>query len=363
MNQIFLPTVLLFLTAGDPAPGSNAEEIFPKIQTQYGAGGLGWIRAYCRSKGICRIRPKTLRYFRQPSGVVSTAIEVDLVTGRMTTYPGTHDKGEKTSRSLAPERVSDLKRILRSERFTSLPHENPRFGMDGYSILIESTLDERYVWKLHWMPEERFLQVANEIEAILGVMKAAHDGRAATSSFDEPALKQRYEALVSSLGRERVAKDYAGAVRQLDSSDPNAVIAGLRTLASTGDPAVIPWIVPHLDSENANVRVQAGSCLEQVVSGHELKRRDDRHPDRMVIRPLGPGDLELRPMAWVILKMLHKPDDGNTHANAATMIGYLNLKEFEGELRKLQRSGHPAVTKAAQTALEQIDTARSSGGE
>jgi len=348
MNPTVLPVILLFLVTGDPAPGSIAESIFPNIKTQYGAGGLGTIRAYCKDKGIGQIGLNTLRYFRQPVGVVSMAVEVDLATGRLTSYPGTHDKGEKTSRNLPPEQLAELKRILRSERFTSLPVENPKFGMDGYSILIESTIDGKYFWKLHWMPEGAFLQVANEVESLLG--------KVGVSSPDESALKQRYDAFVKSLKRERIAEEYAGALRQLDSADPSAVAAGVQTLAATGDPAVIPWIVPHLDSGNAEVRISAGACLEKVVSSHELKRRDDRHPDRIVIKPLGPGDLDLRPMAWVVLKMLRKPDDGSTHAYAATMIGYLNLREFEGQMRTLLKSRHPAVTRAAQAALEQLDS-------
>jgi hypothetical protein len=175
------------------------------------------------------------------------------------------------------------------------------------------------------------------------------------SKHDEPTLKQAYEAFVESLGRERISRDYPGAVRQLDSTDPKTVVIGLKTLAATEDPAAIPWIVPYLDSENGEVRVWAGACLEKIVNGHELKRRDQRYPERIIIRPLGPGELDFKPVAWAILKMLRQPDDGNTHAYAATMIGYLNLKEFEGELKTLLKSRHPAVTRAAQTALEQID--------
>ena len=59
-------------------------------------------------------------------------------------------------------------------------------------------------------------------------------------------------------------------------------------------------------------------------------------------------------MAWVILNMLRKSDDGNTHSYAANMIGYLGLEDFDGELRKLQKSRHPAVTRAARNALEML---------
>jgi hypothetical protein len=191
---------------------------------------------------------------------------------------------------------------------------------------------------------------------ILVLCKLVVAGDNLPSQHDEPTLKQAYVTFVKSLGRERIARDYRGAVRQLDSSDPKTVVIGMKTLAATEDPAGIPWIVAYLDAENAEVRVWAGSCLEKIVCGYELKRRDQRYPERIVIKPLAPGDLDLKPVAWVILKMLRQPDNGNTQAYAATMIGYLNLKEFEGELRTLLKSRHPAVARAAQMALEQIDT-------
>ena len=161
--------------------------------------------------------------------------------------------------------------------------------------------------------------------------------------------------MVKSLNHQVIRQHYPEAVRKLDSTDPKEVIVGLRILAATGEPAAIPWIVPHLESDNADVRISTGGCLENLVSGHELKRRDYRHSDRIVIKPPGPNDLNLKPVGWAILKMLRKPDDGNTHAYAATMIGYLGLREFEGELRTLLKSRHPAVTRAARNALTLID--------
>jgi hypothetical protein len=53
--------------------------------------------------------------------------------------------------------------------------------------------------------------------------------------------------------------------------------------------------------------------------------------------------------------MLQQPDDGNTHAYAANMIGYLGLEEYEAELRGLLKSRHPVVTTAARRALGMIE--------
>ena len=176
----------------------------------------------------------------------------------------------------------------------------------------------------------------------------------AEGSPNEQAMKNRYDAFVQSLDHRLLAEDYPGAVRNLDSPDPKKQIVGIKTLAATEEVAAIPLIVPFLDSEDRNVRIYAGQALNALVATHQLKRRDKSQSERVVILPPGPGDIDLRPMSWVILKMLQKPDDGNTHAFAANMIGYLGLEEYEGELRKLLDSKHPAVTTAARWALEMV---------
>jgi len=68
-------------------------------------------------------------------------------------------------------------------------------------------------------------------------------------------------------------------------------------------------------------------------------------------------------MSWVILKMLQKPDDGNTHAFAANMIGYGGFDEYQPELRELLKSRHPAVTTAARRALEMLGASQQKGDE
>lgn len=175
------------------------------------------------------------------------------------------------------------------------------------------------------------------------------------SADDAPVgTREAYDTLVRSLDHKRIAADYPKAVQNLDSSESKNVIAALRTLGATEEPAVIPWIVPLLDSDDSTVRVWAGLSLYKVVSLHELKRRDLNHPERVAINPRGPDDLDLSPLAWVIQKMLQSDDDGSTHSYAASMIGYLNLSEFEPDLRQLLKSRHPAVTNSAKYALELI---------
>ncbi|HYT89953.1 MAG TPA: hypothetical protein VEL76_14700, partial [Gemmataceae bacterium] len=65
-------------------------------------------------------------------------------------------------------------------------------------------------------------------------------------------------------------------------------------------------------------------------------------------------DLDLRPLAWLVVRMLNRPDDGNTHAYAAVLIRYLELREFTPELRQLLQSRHPAVRDKAKWALAEL---------
>jgi len=192
---------------------------------------------------------------------------------------------------------------------------------------------------------------------VMGLTAIARgDGR-----HDEEALKRRYEAFVDSLHHRRLADDYAGAVRNLDHADPKRQIIGINTLAATDELRAILWIVPLLDAEDHGVRIHAGLALNRLVASHQLKRRDMSQPEKVIILPPSPNETSLKPMSWVILKMLKKPDDGNAHAYAANMIGYLGLEEHEPDLRELLRSRHPAVTNAAGRALEMIGSSADGG--
>jgi hypothetical protein len=192
---------------------------------------------------------------------------------------------------------------------------------------------------------------------ILIAFPAAVD-TAAGKAHDEAALKQAYDAFVESLDHRSLAKDYPKAVQNLDSTDPKIQVAGIQTLAGNGSVEAIPWIVPLLDSNSHHVRLYASLGVYAIVASYETNRRDKRHPERVVILPPGPGDVDLKPMAWVIVKLLRHSDDGNISAHAARMIGLLGLREFETDLRQLLKSRHPAVTRAARWALDMLGTSQ-----
>lgn len=181
--------------------------------------------------------------------------------------------------------------------------------------------------------------------------------RPAEKVHDEVAMRAACDRLFAALDSVRVARDYPKAIEQLLSVEPDKQINGLKVLAATGEPAVIPWLVSMLDADEHGVALHAGLGLSEIVSAHELRRRDLAAADKVVLKPRGADDLDLRPLAWVVRRMLKMPDDGNVHGYAATLIRYLELGEFAPELRRLLVSKHPAVSNKARWALESLDCA------
>lgn len=175
------------------------------------------------------------------------------------------------------------------------------------------------------------------------------------TEYDEMAMQREYRLFVSSLDYMAAVKDYPKAIKDLFSGDSQNQETALRILAETCDPRVIPWIVPFLDNEDGYLRALSGYSIEKIVSDYSLRRRDMSRPDKVVLKPLGKEDIDLRPLAWIALKMFRRADDGNTQAYAATIVRYLELKEFEGELRKCLNSRHPAVKNGALDALESLN--------
>jgi hypothetical protein len=183
---------------------------------------------------------------------------------------------------------------------------------------------------------------------------AQREQKALPPKYDEADLKRRYEAFLLELDYVKVATDYPKAVKDLLSANSARQVAAVQMLGDTSEVAVIPWLVPLLDSEDSSLRIWAGSSIEEVISACALKRRDRTQLDRVVLRPPGPGELDLRPLAWIALRMFHKPDDGNTHAYAASITRYLEAREFEDELRRCLQSRHPAVSEKAKWALQSL---------
>jgi hypothetical protein len=173
--------------------------------------------------------------------------------------------------------------------------------------------------------------------------------------YDETVLKNEFYEFIDAMDFLTVTRDYPKAIRKLLSADPNKQIEAVKTLAETGEPEVIPWLLPFLEADNKGLRIWTGASLQKLVSSCVLKRRDKTIGEVVLIRPLRPGEKDLRPLAWVVLTMFRRPDDGNTHAYAASMARYLGLYEFERELKHCLKSKHPAVSNKAKWALESLE--------
>jgi hypothetical protein len=172
---------------------------------------------------------------------------------------------------------------------------------------------------------------------------------------DETKLKKDCEKLLASLKPQDLARKYSPAVAALKSQDPQEQIEALQRLTRGGDPNALPLMVSLLEAQDPLVRIRAAGAVSQLVEQYTLRRRcDPRFGDRVVLKPLSPSDLDLRPLAWLVVQMLRKPDDGNTHVYAAVLIRYLELREFVPDLRPLLQSRHPAVSTKAKWALEEL---------
>lgn len=163
---------------------------------------------------------------------------------------------------------------------------------------------------------------------------------------DEEPLRQKFETFIQSLDNIRIANDYPKAIRNLQSTEPQKQILGIRTLAASEEVEIVPWILPFLDSQDIYVQGEAGIAFNRLVSAHALRRRDHSIGDRVVLLPLTPKDVDLRPLAWVALKMIKKDPQGSLGGCAITMVGYLQLNDFAEGLRGIASSDSPRAKEA-----------------
>jgi hypothetical protein len=168
--------------------------------------------------------------------------------------------------------------------------------------------------------------------------------RTAAAPPNEAALNHVFDAFVQSLDHRSLAKDYPGTTRNLDSGDAKKQIIGIRTLAATEEVKAIAWIVPFLDAEDRQVRIQAGLALNALVATHQLKRRDKSQSDKsqsdkVVILPPGPGDIDLKPVSWVIFKMLRISDRYGGRTGHSIVQRSRNFKQLHSQVRRYERTG------------------------
>ena len=166
----------------------------------------------------------------------------------------------------------------------------------------------------------------------------------APPKYNEEKLHATFNEWVATIDTVALATAYPQAIKYLLTADKQKQFTAIRILGDTSDIRSIPWLLPYLDAQDPEVRIWAGSAIQKIVSAIANNNQVDKQ-----IRIE-----EMKPIAWLVLKMLRTPDDGNTGAYAAQMAALLGLTEFEAELMGCARSVHPAVADNARTALKTL---------
>lgn len=166
----------------------------------------------------------------------------------------------------------------------------------------------------------------------------------APPKYNEEQLHATFNEWVATIDTVALATAYPQAIKNLLTADKQKQFSAIRILGDTSDIRSIPWLLPYLDAQDPEVRIWAGSSIQKIVSAIANSNQVDKQ-----IRIE-----EMKPIAWLVLKMLRTPDDGNTGAYAAQMAALLGLTEFEAELMGCTRSVHPAVADNALAALKTL---------
>jgi hypothetical protein len=183
MRILRLSFLTAFLVLGILLPKCWAEEptkttlgvqdpngIFPKIEPIRPIPALFSVNYYAKQRNLQPLSKNHLRFFEQLNGIVSEAVDVNLITGDLTLYPPTHDKGTARKTTVNPEYLAELREILTSKEFLGIPQQNEKFGMDGHSDIIEVDMDGSYLWKIHWVSEDpNFINTVYKLNSIFSI--------------------------------------------------------------------------------------------------------------------------------------------------------------------------------------------------
>lgn len=175
-------------------------------------------------------------------------------------------------------------------------------------------------------------------------------------NYDEDILEIEYIRFIDSLDPMVIKSNYPKAIKNLLSVSVDKQKIGIKTLSATKEIDIIPWLVRLVNSNDTYVEIEAYFAMKELVSYYSLKRRDFSKPEGIFLRSISEEDVDLRPLAWLVLQMLRLPDsEASIRSYAATMAGYLNLKIFRQELNDLLESRHPATVNSAKYAIELLE--------
>ena len=212
MRILCLLFLIAFLTLSILSPKCSAERpnkvtldtqdpnnVFPEIKPIAPTIALTWIKSYAKQRDLQPLSKNHMRYFEQPNGTVSEAVDVNLITGDLTLYPSTHEKGTARKITIDPEDLAELREILTSKEFLDIPQQNRKFGMDGHSNIIEVDIDGSYLWKMHWCTEDpNFINTIYKLDSIISITRM----NSYTQKLGVQTLKKNQVRLIESDSQE-----------------------------------------------------------------------------------------------------------------------------------------------------------------
>ncbi len=142
--------------------------VFPKIKLITTTRAFGAITSYAKTRDLKPLEENHMRYFLQPKGYVSQCIDINLVSGEILAYPGTHETIETLKAIISPEELKEIRDLLTSKDFIRVPQMNDRIGFDGVSHIFEVDIDGSYMWKMHWSTQdENFIEAISKMSEII----------------------------------------------------------------------------------------------------------------------------------------------------------------------------------------------------
>ena len=175
--------------------------------------------------------------------------------------------------------------------------------------------------------------------------------RSKPPKYDEHEMRRRYEACLPALDFVSLASEQPKLIQDLMSGNPEWQRAAVKTLGESRDLRAVPWMVWLLDSEERILQTMTGVSIYRVISSFPVEQPEDSRPDAAAARsPVNPKT-DIRPFAWVVLKMIRNPC---TEGYAIFLSEHMKLAEFEDELRKFLYSRQPGASHAARGALQKL---------
>ncbi len=171
--------------------------------------------------------------------------------------------------------------------------------------------------------------------------------------FNEKELKSNLDNFIAKIDSLSLARKYPEIAKKILSNQTDQQEVALRMLGESQEVIALPWIILLLDSDDKDIKVEAGLAVKNIVSSITLKRRDMNYPQYILLKPSQETDIDLRPIAWIALKLL-RADEPSLIAYGITITRYLNLYKFEAEILSHKESIHPAVTNTMNWAIEEL---------